>query len=388
MMKMTKIFGLFFILFFASFAFANNVQDPYAEVINETITDYMKNNEIPGVAVELYVNGKPYSYYYGYANLDKKTPINKKTIFEVGSISKVMTGLLLAEEIDFSKMQLKDSVTKFIPELPESFDDVSLQDLATYTGGLPFNIPDNFNPSTDFDKLSLSYPYQKQMVYSNLSVGLLGSAIEKRTHKDIDTLFRKQILAPLGMQPIATDLPKKLQALYAQGYNQELKPVNATPINSGLFKAAGGVKASASDMQRFLHAAIGLKGTPEKIFYPMRLTQTAFVKLSDHSQGLGWRISSITKDNIGQLLERTALNWEPLPVVEIIDKPTFNGNTLIDKTGVTDGFSSYVAVIPNKKSGIVILTNRQETNGAIVEVAREILFKVTQIISDENGTAV
>ncbi len=71
----------------------------------------------------------------------------------------------------------------------------------------------------------------------------------------------------------------------AQGYNAEGKPVPAETL--GLFPAAGDVKASASDMDKFLSAAIGLPQTPESIFYPMRMTQTPYLDVGDYAQGLG-----------------------------------------------------------------------------------------------------
>ena len=69
-------------------------------IVKQAINAFMEENHIPGVAVELYVNGKAESYYFGYANPETNVPVSKSTIFELGSISKVMTSLLLAQEVD------------------------------------------------------------------------------------------------------------------------------------------------------------------------------------------------------------------------------------------------------------------------------------------------
>lgn len=360
--------------------YAEDTLDPNSKIVKQAISAFMEKNNIPGVAVELYVDGIPHSYYFGYANEEKKTLVSQKTIFEIGSISKVMTSLLLAEEIDWSKMQLNDSITKYIEDLPPSFEKISLKNLATHTAGLAANIPTAIKTEDDLNtyltKITLLHTPNKQWLYSNIGIGLLGEAIVKLSNKDINKLYVKQILSPLGMQPIGTLVPKKLQANYAQGYDAEGKPAPA--LNFDLLSAAASVKASANDMQRFLRAAIGLPGTPEKIFYPMRLTQTAYVALPGQLQGLGWHIHPITTNNMRALLNVNALEQGPVKVGEMIEKPTYDGNALIDKTGTTAGFRAYIALIPNKKSGIVILTNRYATDKAIISAGREILFKLMQ----------
>lgn len=391
MMKMIKAILAPLLLILSLSAFADTETDPNADIVKQTIAQFMEKNNVPGVAVELYVNGKPHSYYFGYADREKKKPINKKTIFEVGSISKVMTSLLLAEEVDFSKMQLTDSITKYIPDLPQTFGNVTLQSLATHTSGLSSNVPSSVATEEDLKnyltRFSPPYSPNQQWVYSHFGMGMLGQAIEKGAQKDINQLYQKQILSPLGMQPIGITVPKKLQAFYAQGHDENGDPV-VSKLN--VFPSAAGVKASAGDMQRFLSAAIGLPGTPGKIFYPMRMTQTAYVKLPGQLQGLGWQIHPITPENVQELLDvdvTESIMTGAIKVNEVIDKPTFDGNALIDKTGTTPGFRSYIALIPNKKSGIVILTNSHSLDRQIVEAGREILFKLTKMTPSKTEKA-
>src|ERR1700722_13528249 len=76
-------------------------QDPTTLFLQRSITRFMEKNHIPGVAVQLYVNGKLYEHYDGYADREKKDPVIKKTIFELGSISKIMTSVLFAQEVDW-----------------------------------------------------------------------------------------------------------------------------------------------------------------------------------------------------------------------------------------------------------------------------------------------
>ncbi|RDI42537.1 serine hydrolase [Aquicella lusitana] len=349
--------------------------DADAETVKQEVTALMKEHDIPGAAVEIYVDGKPRSYYFGFANQEKKTPVTKLTIFEVGSITKIMTSLLLAQEVDAAKVQLDDPVTKFMSSLPGDFDDMTLKSLATHVSGLPFDAP-SIQDQTAFEnylgKWKPTYSAGDKWTYSNVGIGMLGMALESVTHKNYNQLYRSQILSPLKMQPIALSVPQRLQRYYAQGYNKDGKPVN--PLQLGLFAPAYGFKLSADDMHRFLGAAIGLPGTPERIFYPMRMTQTAYVKLNDMDQGLGWLIHPFTSANTAPLLSDPAMELGPLNVVDVYDKPVFNGEALIDKTGSTDGFRTYIAVLPNRKSGIAIMINKNVPGNAVVHTARKILF--------------
>lgn len=373
-MHAIKIIMMVFLLILGDVAYA----DPNADVINQTIGELMKKNAIPGVAVLLYVEGKPYAYYFGYANPDKKIPVTQHTIFEMGSISKIMTSILLAQEVDFAKMGFSDPIDKYIHGLPDSFDDITLQDLATHTSGLPFNLPKTIQSRKAlegyFAKWAPEYASEEQWQYSNIGVGLLGDALVNATGKDFDKLYLRHILIPLKMQPITSNVPKRLQRFYAQGYDQAGKPVE--PLGAILFPAAGGLKVSAGDMQRFLSAAIGLPDTPVRVLYPMLMTQSVFVKLPDSMQGLGWQIHSL-RDNRRNLLHAPEVaDLGPIAVEEVYDRPMFKDTMLIDKTGATRGFRAYIAVIPNKKAGIVILANKNISNGEIVNAGRAALLKL------------
>lgn len=357
--------------------------DATAKLLQKSMATLIQKNGIPGAAVELYANGNLYEQYYGYAEQEKKDPVIRKTIFEIGSISKIMTSILFAQEVDWAKMALNDPVNKYIKGLPESFDKIKLQDLATHTSGLPANAPVNIASKDELQAyLSKWSPHEfagDQWRYSNFGIGLLGYALESSTESDFGDLYRRHILNPLKMVNGVT-VPKTLMQYYAEGYDANNQPVEREGLT--LFPASASIKASAADMQRFLSAAIGLKGTPPRVFYPMRLTQSMFVKLNDSDyQGLAWQIHSIKdRSDISRLLNMYDMGTiGPTDVQVIYQRPNYSGNVLADKTGATNGFRAYIAVIPNKQSGIVILVNKNVSERAVVKTAREILFKVTNL---------
>jgi len=375
----TLIYCLMLLLSFT--ANAKSTSDQHDEMVNKTMTQFMQENKLPGMAVELYVNGKHRSYYFGYANREKKTRVNKNTIFEVGSITKIMTALLLAQQVDTAKVQLNDPIKKYFARLSDGLEDITLQNLATHTSGLPFDAPDKIASSSQLENFLDHYDPKvdpdDKWIYSNLGIGMLGLTMEQITHKSLKQLYQANILSPLKMHDFAFIIPQRFKSYAAQGYDENNKPITTSKL--GLFPSAWAIKASSLDMQHFLAAAIGLPGTPERILYPIRMTQAAYVKLPDSMQGLGWDIHPITSDNIEELLDSNTDIFAKITINEIYDKPKFDGDALIDKTGITDGFNSYIALIPNKKSGIVVLTNGYVDINQLVNKTREVLFKLNGI---------
>jgi beta-lactamase class C len=387
MQKMFKFMSImtFALVPFGTWAAGTADSATVAATVNQTIQTLRANTQTPGVAVELYLDGKPYSYYYGYAKPHNKTPVTDKTIFELGSISKVMTSLLLTKQIDVARMELSDSVEKYVKHLPDSFDDVTLKDLATHTSGLPFNVPDEVVTRAQFNNYLAAWSPEhdagEQWEYSNMGIGMLGYALERAGHRSYNSLYIKNITAPLGMQPIGLTVSGWLRKNYAQGYDKDGNPV--PQVVCKLFPAAGCVKASAHDMQRFLSAAIGLPGVPQKMLYPMRMTQAAYVRVPEFLQGLGWQIHQFTPQNAANLLHvENESERGSIVVQEQLEKPLFYSNALIDKTGGTDGFRAYIAVLPDKKSGVVILANKFIPKSEIVTAGRQILFKLNNIAQE------
>lgn len=344
--------------------------------INNKIKHFMQENHIPGVALALYANAKPYEYYFGYANIESKDPVINKTIFEIGSISKVMTTVLFAQEIDWAKMSLTDPITKYIKDLPAPFEKITLQNLATHTSELPFDLPETITNQEELKNYLTTVkltPPNHHYIYSNVGIALLNSALETSTDSQFADLYRRHILNPLKMVNGLT-IPKVYEKYYAQGYEANGKPAARV---AAFFPGSYGIKASTIDMQHFLSAAIGLPGTPPRVFYPMRMTQSVYAKVPNGYQGLGWTIHKLNENNQRYLINADDYHGSaPAPILHTFDRPLYSGDVLIDKTGMTDGFNAYIAVIPAKLSGIVIMVNKNTSEKKLIQLAREILFTI------------
>lgn len=357
--------------------------DTLCKEVNNKVVSWMKKNAIPGVAIEIYQDGEPFSYYFGYADPEKEIPVTEKTLFEIGSITKLFTSVLLAEEVNAQKISLSDSIAEYVPDLSVSsnyFNKITLLNLATHTTGLPLTVGNETRLRAQLPGYFANWIPNKtigsQWRYSNINTGLLGYALEASAHENINRLYRYRILKPLGMTLIGTEVPADLQQYYSLGYNVD--GVLVAPIKASLFPASAAVKASGDDMQKFLKASLLLPGTPKPIADAIQMTQTAYVKTTTLSQGLGWNIYPNARKNI-KILLNPQMNASIGPLnANWIDakKIKYDPSALIDKTGGTDGFRSYIALLPNEKSGIVILSNRFVTNSEILKIGREILFNL------------
>ncbi|HVE44665.1 MAG TPA: serine hydrolase [Gammaproteobacteria bacterium] len=349
---------------YATYAYAT-LFDPYQSSISSTMATFMKENHVPGAAVIIYASGKPYFYYFGYAN-PNNTPVTENTIFEIGSLSNMMAGLLFAQEVDMANMKLDDTMRQYIKTLSPRFEDITLKDLATQVSGIG-----DTASVIPLSRLTLAAEPEKQWINATMNTALLIKAIETATGKDFDKLYHRHILIPLNMQSIGLTIHPKLAAYSATGYDEAGHPLTSSEKNLPAFDT---IKASSKNMQKFLSAAIGLPGTPERIFYPMRLTQVAYVQLPNSMQGLGWHIHEMHA--FSAITHHLESNTDSVPVQSISDKPTYNGDNLFDQYGYTAGFTSYIAVLPNKQSGVVILTNKTLNNQRVIQVGREILFSI------------
>jgi len=173
--------------------------------MDDKVNKWLKRNGAPGAAIEIYSHGQMKSYYYGYADVENKIPVTKDTIFEIASITKVLTAVIFAEEIIAGTMKLTDTVPNYITDIPATpqnkLKSITLENLATHTSGLPFNAPKSVNSkkklSSFFSRWKNPSAVGTQWLYSNINIGLLGFLLERQTQKSIYELYSEKILKPL-----------------------------------------------------------------------------------------------------------------------------------------------------------------------------------------------
>lgn len=137
-----------FMTFGAGAASAETMCNPVSDVdelqavVDRVAQPLMPANEIPGMAVAITIDGQSHVFNYGLASRESSLPVDDRTLFKVGSLSKTFTGTLGAFVQATGNLPLTDPATKAHPELSGTrFDRVSLLDLATYTAAYPFSSP-------------------------------------------------------------------------------------------------------------------------------------------------------------------------------------------------------------------------------------------------------
>lgn len=329
--------------------------------VRSMISGFLKQQHISGAAVVIYDHGQMKQYVFGYSNLKNKTPVTSNTLFELGSITKSFTGLLLAREVNQGKIYLDDTLHG------NTMQNITLLELATHTSGLPAkieglpynarNLPKYKTRLQQFtDSWKSSSSVGTEFVYSNIGFSLLGQEIAYRVKYPYITLIQEDILNPLEMQHTYFTVPNTMYPVYAKGYTAT--GALARSPSAGLIPASWALKSSIEDMAKYLQAAVGDPNTPNEILKAMQVAQTPYVQILNNlnQEGLGWSI--VPLENLDKLLDITREKTQPPIKVVVIDNPKFNKHALIEKTGATDGFRSYIAVIPEREVGIVILTNR------------------------------
>lgn len=295
---------------------------------------------------------------YGKLAKDDARPLNGRTMFEIGSVTKVFTSLLLADMVQRGEVALTDPVTKYLPEgvkVPQrEGKSITLLDLSTQTSGLP-RMPDNFapkdpsNPYADyspeqlFQFLStwkLTRDIGSKYEYSNLGVGLLGQALARRAGMDFENLVRTRIAAPLGMNSTGITLTEEQKVRLAVGHDAKLAPVANWDIPT--LAGAGALRSDVDDMLTFLSATLG---------YTKSTLAPAMAALL------------ATRKPTGNPAMEIALGWH------ILSK---DGNEIVWHNGGTGGYRSYIGFNPKTRVGVVALSNTSTTVG-VDDIGRHLL---------------
>ncbi|MEM6279102.1 MAG: serine hydrolase domain-containing protein [Verrucomicrobiota bacterium] len=277
-----------------------------AEDLVQKAADYHENQQAENEGVVFgRIEGSKTSF--GSAGLlgENRAAVNEHSLFEIGSITKTFTGVLLADQILLGKVSLEDPITKFLPDdiADESppLATVTFLELATHTSGLPripTNLDEGADPTDPYAHYSVEklYEYLKDFEaddfeekgrasYSNLGLGLLGHLLELMSGKSYEELLIEVILDPLQMQETyfqrtVGSIPDSVKDRFATGHRKG-KEVPHWRIDS--LGPAGAIVSSASDMLLFA-AAHWSPDTPEQLKGALELS----TKTHSGSFGLGW----------------------------------------------------------------------------------------------------
>ena len=313
-----------------------------------------------GIVVGLLTPQKRRIVTYGHLEKGDSRPLNGDTIFEIGSMSKVFTSLLLSQMVQRNEMALNDPVAKYLPntvKMPErDGKQITLADLATHTSGLE-RMPTNFtpqdpnNPFVDYSAQQLysflsGYTLARdpgsQYEYSNLAAGLLGFVVSRRAGMSYEELVRKRICDPLQMNSTTITLTPEMKGRLAVGH----QVVNLESVANWDFGAplapAGAIRSSTNDLLKFLAANLGYTKTPLAAAMKTMLSVRRPTGAPNMEVALGWHIY------------------------------TAHDKEIIWHNGATGGYRTFFGFDPKNHVGVVALSNTRSPEG-VDDIGRHLL---------------
>jgi CubicO group peptidase (beta-lactamase class C family) len=307
----------------------------------------MRSGRRIGLVVGCLAGGEQRVVGYGRLRMETRDTPDGGTIFEIGSITKVFTGLLLADLAEEGMVGLDDPLASYLPSsvrVPTRGDrQITLGDLASHAGGLPRDpkgtlgrwLGDRRNP---YAGLSVEELYAglgrtklrrrpgERVKYSNLGAGLLGEALARAAGQPYEELVLERICRPLGMPDTVVTLTGEQTARLATGHTRRGRPV--APFQLPALAGAGALRSTATDMLRFLEANLDPARSP--LASQLERTQQPRLRAAKRVEvGLGW----------------------------LIARPPGAAGLVLWHNGGTGGFRTFAALARETNTAVVVLSN-------------------------------
>lgn len=329
--------------------------DSYAE-------EALKTFKVPGAALAVVKDGRViYQKGYGYRDMANKLKVTPETIFAIGSDSKAFTGTDVGILVDEGKLDLDKPLRDYMPWFRFSDDylteNVTLRDLLTHRTGVSRNDAMLVNPDISRKEiverikyLPRTCPFRYSFLYNNLMYITTGLLIEEITGNTWEEFTQEKILTPLEMKStsfsIVDSQKNENHALPYRVIDNEIKQIPFAVMDA--VSPAGGINSNVIDMSHWLIMNLdGGKYKDKQIISEKMLKEvhspqfiagavSQFEEMTAPAYGFGWGISS------------------------------YKGYNFIRHDGSIDGFEATVAMVPEEKLGVVVLTNNQSSCPAAI----------------------
>jgi beta-lactamase class C len=338
-------------------------------LVTQRIQEMLSPDGIGGAAVAVRIEGRTLFFNYGLSGPAGSQPITSDTLFNLASLRKVFEATVLADAVTRGELKLDDPVAKYVTELQQGRDirRVTLGQLATHTSGLL--LPQDHPPWPDWGytlpafvrtldawRADKDHEPGRQHIYTHSGFTLLGLALERALRTPIEDLIARRVLHPLGMT--STALPRRTATTpprltpqqvrrAVQGYEEDGYPIGKPGDQQTYYHWSGTSQmySSVRDMAVFLAANLGEQPGDRVLQKAFGLAHTGVLPIGPVNQ--------------------QALAWE------IIDD---KAPSIVEKYGGLNNASAYIGMMPSRKLGIVILTNR--ANQYPNDVGRRILLEL------------
>ena len=332
------------LIFFASHLASCQAQTAISEEVKANIRSRVDKEINTGIVVGIVDAEGTHYFSYGSKSLKTQDPVDEHTVFEIGSITKTFTGILLADMVLKKKMNLDDPIQMYLPEgttaPTHNGGAIQLVHLANHRSSLP-RLPGNLspinpaNPYADYteelmfeflNNYELTRDIGSKFEYSNYAMGLLGHMLATQNGTSYEELMTTVIAKPLKMKDTRIAFTPQMKANLAMGHSGGVEVENwDIPALAG----AGAIRSTAEDMLKYVSANMGMRKS--KLLPAMQLAhkKTGSVD-STLVVGLGW-------------------------LTRVLDEVE-----IITHSGGTGGYRTFAGFIKNGDKGVVVLTNSTE----------------------------
>jgi beta-lactamase class C len=330
--------------------------DAVANIVTQRVRSIFSEGPAAGLSIAVRIDGRTLFYNFGDADKASKRPVTTDTLFNLGSVGKVFDATLLAQAALQQELSLDDPVANYVTELRQGGDirRITLRQLASHSSGLVLPQDHEPWPTETFTlpgfiaylknwKADAEHQPGRQMIYAHSGYILLHVALERRFGAPFHEIMSERLLKPLGLSSTTLPLPNsdtqnyprgRVPAEFAkravQGYGEDGAPVGEPGNLQGYYHwlGTGQMYSSARDMAVFLSANLGEIPNHRAMQDAMQLTHRPILPINANSL--------------------QAMAWEVQP----------KQSNLVDKYGGLNNASAFIAMLPAKKIGIVLLGNR------------------------------
>lgn len=355
-----QIFTILFLFFSSTILFAQ--QEPPAS-IDEFIEKGRADWQIPGMAVGIVKNGKViYAKGFGEKQLGRGDKVDANTVFSIASVSKNITATALGILVDRGRIAWDDQIIQHIPWFqmkdPYITKQLTIRDALTHRSGLGRILGNRLQFMTQSSRdevlqrvryMDLEKPFRSSYVYNNVMYSLAGQIIEYTDGRTWDDFLYQELFQPLNMTRTTTSLYalKKQENVAYPHQEIEGKIVPISRRNWDNAGPAGGVNSTVNDLNQWMLMQLGTSGSladktiisakqMNEIHKPQVITPSNNAMLSQTSYGFGWNILD------------------------------YQGKRVLTHGGATDGFNTFMYLVPELELGIIVVTNTFNSFGNAV----------------------
>ncbi|MDN5864643.1 MAG: beta-lactamase family protein [Gammaproteobacteria bacterium] len=325
--------------------------DAAVHLVSSEMQSWVMSGKIMGGAAILYLDGNARILMAGHKVRGGAAP-DARTMFSIGSITKVFTAAMLADLINSGKVKPSDPVDRYLPRYthlrPKVRGKLTFERLATFTASLPDGTPARIKTPRRYFGKYLSHwrprwPIGSKDKYSDQSYEILAYIVPRIAGTNYSNLLSDLITGPLDMPdtlPVVAIKPDKDRA---ESYSARGQPFR---YHRDSWNGVGFLFSTPADMQNFLQACLGVKSGSARLQSALQLTwRPSFRMRTGAAQGYAWVVRTVETQSGTQ--------------------------TLISKNGATGGFFAFIIFDRENQAGVVFMTNRDQARskhvGAIVE---------------------